>query len=30
MAMEFPWARFGCIELRPVRDFEQVRARVGA
>ncbi|HEU4664324.1 MAG TPA: YciI family protein [Dokdonella sp.] len=30
IAMEFPWARFGCIELRPVRDFEQVRARVGA
>ncbi|MBA8885887.1 hypothetical protein FHW12_000078 [Dokdonella fugitiva] len=30
MAMEFPWARFGCIELRPVRDFDQVRERVGA
>jgi hypothetical protein len=30
MAMEFPWARYGCIELRPVRDIAKVRARVGA
>jgi len=30
MALEFPWARFGCIELRPVRDMDAVRRRVGA
>ena len=30
MAMEFPWSRTGCIELRPIRDFEAVRQRVGA
>lgn len=30
MALEFPWARFGCIELRPVRDIDAVRQRVGA
>jgi len=30
MAMEFPWTRTGCIELRPIRDFEAVRRRVGA
>ena len=30
MALEFPWARVGCIELRPVRDIDAVRRRVGA
>jgi len=30
MALEFPWARIGCIELRPVRDMDAVRRRVGA
>ena len=30
MAAEFPWARTGCIEVRPVRDMDAVRRRVGA
>jgi hypothetical protein len=30
MAQEFPWVRYGCIEVRPVRDVAAVRARVGA
>ena len=30
LAQEFPWTRYGCIEVRPVRDFAAVRARVGA
>ena len=30
IAAAFPWAQFGSIELRPVRDFDAVRARVGA
>jgi hypothetical protein len=30
IAQEFPWARFGAIELRPVRDMQAVRHRVGA
>ncbi len=30
IAQEFPWARYGCIEVRPVRDVEAVRRRVGA
>jgi len=30
IAAEFPWAQTGCIEVRPVRDFEAVRQRVGA
>lgn len=30
IAHEFPWTRFGSIEVRPVRDFEAVRRRVGA
>ncbi|PWK85841.1 YciI family protein [Fulvimonas soli] len=30
MAAEFPWTRTGSIEVRPVRDFEAVRRRVGA
>jgi hypothetical protein len=29
MASEFPWARTGCIEVRPVRDIDTVRRRVG-
>lgn len=28
MAQEFPWTRYGCIEVRPVRDVAAVRARV--
>jgi len=30
IAREFPWARFGSIEVRPVRDMQAVRERVGA
>ena len=30
IAREFPWARFGSIEVRPVRDMQSVRTRVGA
>lgn len=30
IAAEFPWTRTGSIEVRPVRDFAQVRARVNA
>ena len=30
IAREFPWARTGSIEVRPVRDLARVRARVGA
>lgn len=30
IAAEFPWAKYGCLELRPVRDFAKERARVGA
>lgn len=30
MAAEFPWARTGCIEVRPVRDIGAVRERVNA
>jgi len=30
IAQEFPWARFGSIEVRPVRDMQAVRERVGA
>ena len=30
IASEFPWARTGCIEVRPVRDIQAVRKRVGA
>jgi len=30
MAAEFPWAKVGSIEVRPVRDVAGVRARVGA
>ena len=30
IAHEFPWIRFGSIEVRPVRDMQAVRDRVGA
>lgn len=30
IAAEFPWARTGCVEIRPVRDIDTVRRRVGA
>ena len=30
IAHEFPWATYGCIEVRPVRDLGAVRQRVGA
>jgi hypothetical protein len=30
MAEEFPWVGTGCIEVRPVRDINAVRRRVGA
>jgi hypothetical protein len=30
IAAEFPWARTGCVEIRPVRDIGIVRQRVGA
>ena len=30
LAQTFPWVRYGCIEVRPVRDVAAVRARVGA
>ena len=30
IAREFPWARFGSIEVRPVRDMQGVRKQVGA
>lgn len=30
MAHEFPWAKYGCIEVRPVRDIGAVRQQVGA
>jgi hypothetical protein len=29
MAEALPWARTGCIEVRPVRDVGAVRRRVG-
>jgi hypothetical protein len=29
MAQGFPWARTGCIEVRPVEDITAVRRRVG-
>ncbi len=29
IAREFPWARTGCVEIRPVRDMSDVRRRVG-
>ncbi len=30
IASEFPWARTGCVEVRAVRDIDEVRRRVGA
>lgn len=30
IASHFPWARTGCVEVRPVQDFDAVRQRVGA
>ena len=30
IAHQWPWIRFGSIEVRPVRDFDAVRRRVGA
>ena len=30
IASEFPWSEMGSIEVRPIRDFEAVRKRVGA
>lgn len=30
IAAEFPWARTGCVEVRPIRDMDAVRTRVGA
>jgi hypothetical protein len=30
LAQEWPWTRYGCIEVRPVRDVKAVRQRVGA
>jgi hypothetical protein len=29
IAAQFPWARTGCVEIRPVRDIGLVRQRVG-
>nr|WP_295382844.1 YciI family protein [Pseudoxanthomonas sp.] len=29
IAHEFPWSRFGCIEVRPVHDMDVERRRVG-
>jgi hypothetical protein len=28
IAAQFPWARTGCVEVRPVQDIEAVRQRV--
>ena len=30
IAKQFPWSASGCLEVRPVRDIEGVRQRVGA
>lgn len=30
IASHFPWARTGCVEVRAVQDFGEVRRRVGA
>ncbi|MFP2934222.1 YciI family protein [Pyxidicoccus sp. 3LG] len=29
IASEFPWARTGCVEVRPVKDMSDVRRQVG-
>jgi hypothetical protein len=30
IAAQFPWARTGCVEVRPIVDIDTVRASVGA
>ena len=30
IASEFPWTATGCVEIRPIRDIDAVRRRVGA
>lgn len=30
IAEQFPWGRVGCVEVRPVRDLDEERQRVGA
>jgi hypothetical protein len=30
MAAEFPWAKTGCVEVRPIVDFDDIRVQVGA
>ncbi len=30
IASQFPWARTGCVEVRPIRDMDAVRRHVGA
>lgn len=30
IASEFPWVQTGCVEVRPIRDMQAVRTRVGA
>jgi hypothetical protein len=30
LAAEWPWAQTGCVEVRPIVDFDTVRAAVGA
>ncbi|HEX5045860.1 MAG TPA: YciI family protein [Gammaproteobacteria bacterium] len=30
MAAEFPWARTGCVEVRPIIEFDTVRVAVNA
>jgi hypothetical protein len=30
MAQEFPWTKYGSIEVRPIRDIATVRRQVGA
>jgi len=30
IAAGFPWARTGCVEVRPIRDIDAVRRSVGA
>jgi hypothetical protein len=30
IAAQFPWARTGCVEVRPVQDIAAVRRQVGA
>jgi hypothetical protein len=30
MAAEFPWAKTGCVEVRPILDFDDIRVQVAA